>query len=88
MPNPRGQEANELWRISGLGIEFVGIIAGMTVLGWFADKWLGTGPWLLLTGVFIGLIGGGVRFARDAQRAARRANEAYRRDHGPSDKGA
>ena len=83
MPPGRADDASELWRLSGLGIEFVGVVGGMIVVGWLLDRWFGTSPWLLLTGVFIGLVGGGYRFARDAQRAARRANEAYRRSHGP-----
>jgi F0F1-type ATP synthase assembly protein I len=36
------------------------IIAG-TLLGYFADKWLGTDPWLVVTGVVAGSYAGFVR---------------------------
>jgi ATP synthase protein I len=32
--------------------------------GYFADRWLGTGPWLLLIGLALGIAAAGVNFYR------------------------
>lgn len=34
----------------------IGSLIGLSLLGYFADKWLGTEPWLLLLGVILGLV--------------------------------
>ncbi|MFQ5788297.1 MAG: AtpZ/AtpI family protein, partial [Thermodesulfobacteriota bacterium] len=34
----------------------VGAVLGLSILGFFADKWLHTEPWLLLIGVVLGLV--------------------------------
>lgn len=34
----------------------IGSLIGLTLLGYFADKWLSTEPWLLLLGVILGLV--------------------------------
>jgi F0F1-type ATP synthase assembly protein I len=41
----------------GVGIEFGGVIAIFTYIGYRLDKFFNTGPWLLLTGFFVGFIG-------------------------------
>ena len=32
-------------------------IIGGIIVGYFMDKWLGTGPWLIITGICLGTIG-------------------------------
>ncbi|MEC9372720.1 MAG: AtpZ/AtpI family protein [Planctomycetota bacterium] len=81
-PPAKSSGAPDLWRISGLGLEFVGIVAGFIFLGWLLDRWLGTLPWITLVSAVFGLVGGSYKFAREAMQASRRANEAYRREHG------
>ena len=43
-----------------LGFTFVALVVVATVLGYAADRWLYTGPWLMVAGVFVGA---GVGFA-------------------------
>jgi ATP synthase protein I len=43
-------------------------------LGYFADRWLGTQPWLLLVGLGFGIAAAAVNFAR-ALRALNRMND-------------
>jgi F0F1-type ATP synthase assembly protein I len=44
-------------RWMGAGIEFCAVIAIFCYFGYKLDQYLGTGPFLLLTGFFIGFIG-------------------------------
>lgn len=37
-----------------VGVELVATTAVGTALGYFADQWLGTSPWLLVVGVLLG----------------------------------
>ncbi len=53
-------------KMSGMGLELVGAIGTMAVIGWLLDRWLGTDPWLIVTGLGVGLIAGMVRFFRTA----------------------
>lgn len=34
----------------------IGSLIGLSLLGYYADKWLSTEPWLLLFGVILGLV--------------------------------
>ena len=49
---------NEGWIHGG---SFFGSILAGTLLGYFADKWLGTEPWLVVVGVLVGSYAGFVR---------------------------
>ncbi|MGD2042516.1 MAG: AtpZ/AtpI family protein [Acidimicrobiia bacterium] len=49
---------NEGWMHAG---SFVSSIIAGTLLGYFADMWLGTDPWLVVTGVVLGSYAGFVR---------------------------
>ena len=42
------------FRMTGLGLEFIVAVAVVGGIGWWADKRLGTLPWLTLVGVAIG----------------------------------
>ena len=59
MPEDDKQEIN---RKSGLAYAaafslFAAVIAGLGV-GWLLDRWLGTRPWLLVTGLILGAAAG------------------------------
>lgn len=43
----------------GLGIEIMISMVFFVVLGFFADQWLGTSPWLLLVGVLLSAVATG-----------------------------
>ena len=59
------QEAN---RKSGLayaaGFTLFASVAGFTGLGWLADKWFQTTPWLLILGIVLGSAAGLYQFVR------------------------
>jgi F0F1-type ATP synthase assembly protein I len=49
-----------------MGFQLVGAMVGMGALGFFADRYCGTRPWLTLAGLVAGTIGGMVNFIRQA----------------------
>ncbi|MFN3168619.1 MAG: AtpZ/AtpI family protein [Phycisphaeraceae bacterium] len=46
-------------RALGIGLELSMVIGGMAWGGYWLDGKLGTEPWLLMTGVCVGILGGG-----------------------------
>jgi ATP synthase protein I len=53
-------------RFLGLGLEFAAAVAGMTLVGYWIDRHYGTGPWGLLIGAGLGLVGGMYNMIREA----------------------
>jgi ATP synthase protein I len=43
-------------------------IISLLLAGWALDRWLQTGPWLLVTGIVLGTIVGFVQFIRGMSR--------------------
>jgi F0F1-type ATP synthase assembly protein I len=68
----------QVMKVAGIGTNFVFAIIGMGLLGWALDYWLKTSPWCLLSGLFVGLIGGGYRFIREGKMAATLSAEQVR----------
>ena len=65
-------EEEEVNRKSGLAYAsafslFAAVVAGM-LTGWLLDRWLGTGPWLLVTGLVLGAAAGLFEFIRTSSR--------------------
>ena len=63
-------EKEEVNRKSGLAYAaafslFASVISGL-LLGWLLDRWLGTRPWLLVTGILLGAVAGFYQFIRTA----------------------
>jgi ATP synthase protein I len=56
----RSQTAN----LVNLGTMLFACVAVGLALGYFADRWLGTSPWLLLIGLGFGIAAAGVNFYR------------------------
>ena len=46
---------------------FAAVVAGL-IVGWLLDRWLGTSPWLLVTGIVLGMVAGFYEFIRSASR--------------------
>jgi ATP synthase protein I len=61
------------WRSLGtlatVGLTFVIATAGCTIAGYFADRWLGTTPWLTLIGLALGIAAGFRELFRTLKRA-------------------
>ncbi len=72
-PRPRNTSLDALAAVSVIGTSFALTVAVFGMLGWLLDRWLGTGPVLLLVGLAMGLGGGSWRFIRDAKAANRAA---------------
>ena len=60
-------------RYSGVGLELAGAIAGLALVGYWVDGRFGTGPWGIVVGVFIGLVGGLYNLVRESLAAVREA---------------
>lgn len=56
----RGQTA----QLVNLGTMLFACVAVGLAAGYFADRWLGTTPWLLLVGLGLGIAAAGVNFYR------------------------
>ena len=51
----------------GMGFELAGVIAVLTLGGWWLDRWLNSSPYLTLIGAGIGIIGGLYKFYRQSR---------------------
>jgi ATP synthase protein I len=65
-------DQQEINRKSGLAYAaafslFAAVVGGL-VLGWLLDRWLGTQPWLLLTGIVLGSAAGLYEFIRSSSK--------------------
>lgn len=65
MPEPDQEDAN---RKAGIAYAaaislFAAVVSGLLV-GWLLDRWLGTRPWLLVTGLILGSAAGFYEFIR------------------------
>jgi ATP synthase protein I len=64
----KSESKEEINRKSGLAYAaafslFAAVVAGL-LLGWLLDRWLGTRPWLLVTGLVLGAAVGLYEFIR------------------------
>ncbi|MFS8086347.1 MAG: AtpZ/AtpI family protein [Acidobacteriota bacterium] len=57
-----GDDKEEVNRKSGLAyaaaFSLFGLVVAGLLLGWLLDRWLGTGPWLLVLGLVLGSAAG------------------------------
>lgn len=80
-------------RFAGVGLEFAGAVAGLALFGWWIDRKMGSEPWGLLIGVFVGLVGGTYNLIREVLGTTRQIDKQQTRDEeadvgskpGPSD---
>ncbi len=61
-------------RYSGVGLELAGAVAGLSLLGYWIDGKFDTGPWGLLGGLAMGLVGGVYNLVKASLAAVRDAN--------------
>jgi len=71
-----------VWSVA---VNFVVAVAGLALVGFLLDRWLGTKPTFLLIGAGLGLVGGGGRFIRDALALNKRLSRDEERQRRQSD---
>ena len=52
----------------GAAVSLFAAVVGGLIVGWLLDRWLGTGPWLLVVGLVLGAAAGFYEFIRAASR--------------------
>lgn len=77
-----GSSMREAGPYFGLGIELTISMVFFVIVGYFADQWLGTSPWLLMLGIALSIVATGFtlgRVVRDSNRASA-AKKATKRE--------
>lgn len=67
-------------RMSAVGWEFAAAVVGCLLLGWWADKKLGTSPWLSMVGLVLGSFAGFWTLFKAARELSRESTEDERSD--------
>ena len=76
--DPGAQADSDLALGLRVGLEIVAGVAVGGFLGYWADRWLGTSPWLMIVFVLFGFAGGVKNVLQTAARASAAADEAAR----------
>ena len=63
----KGDEPNPM-ALVGVGFELAGVVAVMTLGGWWLDGKFGTRPWLMIIGLVISVTGGLYNLWRQGKR--------------------
>ena len=63
-PEERGPSRSQTAQLVNLGTLLFACVAVGLAVGYFADRFIGTSPWLLLTGLALGIVAAGVNFYR------------------------
>ena len=63
-PEERGPSRSQTAQLINLGTLLFACVAVGLAAGYFADRWIGTSPWLLLIGLALGIVAAGVNFYR------------------------
>jgi ATP synthase protein I len=63
-PGERGPSQGPTAQLVNLGTMLFACVAVGLAAGYFADRWLGTSPWLLLLGLALGIVAAAVNFYR------------------------
>ena len=81
----RRQNDNSAMKYAGVGLQFAVSILVFLYAGQWLDRRLGTAPWLMMLGVFVG--GGGAFYSMYRRLVADQAREDARRRAGPDGPG-
>ena len=68
----RSKVPGDVYRLAGVGVQFAATIGVFALLGWWLDRKLGTSPWLLVVGVFLGFAGGLISMVSKVQSSLKR----------------
>ena len=63
-PEERGPSRSQTAQLVNLGTMLFACVAVGLAAGYFADRFIGTSPWLLLIGLALGIVAAGVNFYR------------------------
>lgn len=63
-PEERGPSRSQTAQLVNLGTLLFACVAVGLAAGYFADRWIGTSPWLSLIGLALGIVAAGVNFYR------------------------
>ena len=63
-PGERGPSRSQTAQLVNLGTLLFACVAVGLAVGYFADRWIGTSPWLLLISLALGIVAAGVNFYR------------------------
>ena len=70
-----GKNQRDLWRaamlLSTIGMVLVASTFGGFLIGYALDRWLGTGPWLSIAGLALGIAAGFLELIRIVRRFAK-----------------
>ena len=66
-----GSEQSKLAQTLAVVTLFSSNILGGILIGYLLDRWLGTGPWLIITGIVMGLTGAIIGLIRVMNRLSR-----------------
>jgi ATP synthase protein I len=65
VPEDDNEEANRKSGIAyGAALVLFSSVVAFCGAGWLLDRWLGTKPWLLVTGIVLGAVAGFYQFIR------------------------
>ena len=68
-----------LGELASIGMTLVlSTVIGLAA-GYYGDRWLGTSPWLMLTGLVLGIVAGFVNLFRSVKVAERELDESDRK---------
>jgi ATP synthase protein I len=76
-PEERGPSRSQTAQLVNLGTLLFACVAVGLAAGYFADRFIGTSPWLLLIGLALGIAAAGVNFYK----TIKTLNESNRDDH-------
>lgn len=75
MTNDRKKSDYGGLELAGVGLEFAAAVAGLTLAGYWIDQKLGSEPWGVLIGAFVGIVGGTYNLLREVIRGTRPKNQ-------------
>jgi ATP synthase protein I len=73
----------DLSTVGSVGFTLVAFVLVFTLIGYGLDRLVGTGPWLMVVGVFVGAILGFISMVRTLIDADKRDKERDRQDEPP-----
>jgi F0F1-type ATP synthase assembly protein I len=79
------KQSSSTSRAYSIGMELAAAVAGFTLVGYWIDRHYHTGPWGILIGVALGLVGGMYNLIRSALASSREAGSGINDTNGDHD---